>query len=76
MISKPIELLQGEKGRIMKPMDLSELIKGLMVIIGIALAAGKLPELKQWAIKRAFAPQGAYSQKFVPQVTNPSPALD
>ena len=41
----------------MKPMDMSELIKGLMVVIGIALAIGKLPELKQWAARKAFAPQ-------------------
>jgi hypothetical protein len=40
----------------MKPMDLSGLIKGLMVVIGIAIAAGKLSALKQWAIKEAFGP--------------------
>ena len=37
----------------MKPMDLSGLIKGLMIVIGIALALGKLDELKRWAVHEA-----------------------
>lgn len=49
----------------MKPMDLSGLIKGLLVVIGIALAAGRLHELKQWAISEAFGPliKGHISRK-------------
>jgi hypothetical protein len=39
----------------MKPVDLSGLIKGLMVVIGIALALGKLENLKRWAIQEAFS---------------------
>jgi hypothetical protein len=35
-------------------MDLSGLIKGLMVMIGVAIALGKLDDLKQWAIREAF----------------------
>lgn len=38
----------------MKPIDLSGLIRGLMVAIGIALTLGKLPTLERWAIKEAF----------------------
>ena len=43
--------LKAQKVGIMKPMDLSGLIKGLMVVIGIALALGKL---ERWAIREAF----------------------
>ncbi len=39
-----------------KPLDLSGLIKGLMVVIGIAMALGKLDDLKRWAMKEAFHP--------------------
>lgn len=38
----------------MKAMDLSGLIKGLMVVIGIAMAIGKLGALERWAAKEAF----------------------
>ena len=38
----------------MKPMDLTGLIKGILVVIGIAMALGKLNELKRWATKEAF----------------------
>lgn len=38
----------------MRPVDLSGLIKGLMVVIGIAVALGKLDALKRWAISEAF----------------------
>ena len=38
----------------MKPVDLSGLIKGLMVVIGIAMALGKLDDLRVWAAKEAF----------------------
>ena len=38
----------------MKPIDLSGLIKGLMVVIGIAIALGQLENLKRWAIEEAF----------------------
>jgi hypothetical protein len=38
----------------MKPLDLSGLIKGLMVVIGIALALGRLEDLKRWAANEAF----------------------
>jgi hypothetical protein len=38
----------------MKPMDLTGLIKGLMVVIGIAMALGRLEALKRWATKEAF----------------------
>ena len=41
----------------MKPFDLSGLIKGLMVVIGIALALGRLDELKRWAAREAFGVQ-------------------
>lgn len=33
----------------MKPIDLSGLIKGLMVVIGISITLGKYPALEQWA---------------------------
>lgn len=38
----------------MKPLDLSGLIKGLMIVIGMAIALGKLDVLRQWAAKEAF----------------------
>ena len=38
----------------MKAMDLTGLIKGLMVVIGIALALGRLDDLKMWATREAF----------------------
>ena len=38
----------------MSTVNLGELIKGLMAVIGIALSLGKLPELKQWAAREAF----------------------
>ena len=38
----------------MNTVDLSGLIKGLMVVITIAVIANKLPELKQWALEEAF----------------------
>ena len=38
----------------MKPMDLSGLIKGLMVVIGIAMALGRLDDLKRWAVREAL----------------------
>ena len=38
----------------MKPMDLSGLIKGLLVVVGIAMALGRLDELKRWAAREAF----------------------
>lgn len=41
----------------MNTVDLSGLIKGLMVVIGIALALGRLNELKKWSIKEAFQPK-------------------
>ena len=34
--------------------NLGELVKGLMVVIGIAVSMGKLPELKRWAAQEAF----------------------
>ena len=40
----------------MKPIDLSGLIKGLMVVIGIAITLGKLDDLKRWSAKEAFGP--------------------
>ena len=40
----------------MKPVDLSGLIKGLLVVIGIAMAAGRMDDLRTWAIKEAFHP--------------------
>ena len=45
----------------MKPTDLTGLIKGLMVVIGIAMALGRLDELKRWAIKEAFPRSLPYS---------------
>ena len=41
----------------MKGMDLTGLIKGLLVVIGIAMALGKLDNLKRWAAKEAFQKQ-------------------
>ncbi len=38
----------------MKPTDLTGLIKGLMVVIGIAVALGRLDQLKKWAAQEAF----------------------
>ena len=38
----------------MKATDLSGLIKGLMIVIGIAMAFGKLDVLRQWAAREAF----------------------
>ncbi len=43
----------------MKPVDLSGLIKGLMVVIGIAIMMGKLDELRVWATLKALAPRNA-----------------
>jgi len=40
----------------MSTINLGELVKGLMVVVGIALSMGKLPELKRWAAKEAFGP--------------------
>lgn len=34
--------------------NLGELVKGLMLVIGIAVSMGKLPELKRWAAQEAF----------------------
>ena len=44
--------------------NLGELVKGLMVVIGIAVSMGKLPELKRWAPQEAFgAPHyGSHTQ--------------
>lgn len=39
----------------MNTIDLSGLIKGLMMVIAIAMSMGKLPELKRWAAQEAFA---------------------
>lgn len=38
----------------MKPIDLSRLIKGLFVVIGISIAFGKYDELRRWARDKAF----------------------
>lgn len=40
-------------------MDLSGLTKGLMVVIGIAVATGHLQDLKMWAAREAFAKPNA-----------------
>ena len=40
----------------MNSIDLSGLIKGLMIVIGIALAMGRLGDLERWAGKEAFRP--------------------
>jgi len=42
----------------MNTIDLSGLIKGLMVVIGIAVSMGRLPELKKWAAEEAFGVSG------------------
>ncbi len=47
----------------MKPMDLSGLIKGLMVVIGIAMALGKLNALVRWAAQEAFGGRSNHSSK-------------
>ena len=46
--------------RDMNTINLSELIKGLMVVIGIAASMGKLPELKRWAAQEAFRVRPAH----------------
>lgn len=38
----------------MNTINLGELVKGLMVVIGIAVSMGRLPELKRWAAQEAF----------------------
>jgi len=38
----------------MKPADLGGLIKGLLVVIGIAMALGRLSDLNRWAVREAF----------------------
>jgi len=38
----------------MSPLNLSELVKGLMIVVVIAASMGKLPELKRWAAQEAF----------------------
>jgi hypothetical protein len=38
----------------MQSIDLSGLIKGLLVVIGIALAMGRLGNLKRWAAHETF----------------------
>jgi len=38
----------------MKPVDLTGLIKGLLVVIGISIALGKYEQLSAWARKEAF----------------------
>ena len=40
----------------MSTINLGELVKGLMVVVGIAMSLGKLPELKRWAAQEAFGP--------------------
>jgi hypothetical protein len=40
----------------MNTVDLGGLIKGLMVVIGIALALGRLDDLERWAANEAFRP--------------------
>lgn len=53
----------------MNTINLSDLVKGLMVVIAIAMSMGKLPELKRWAIKEAFGPsrRTALIQKSYPK---------
>ena len=38
----------------MRPLDPSGLARGLLVVIGIAMALGRLDELKHWAAREAF----------------------
>ena len=38
----------------MNTLSLNELVKGLMIVIAIAISMGKLPELKRWAALEAF----------------------
>ncbi len=38
----------------MQSLDLSGLIKGLLVVIGIAMAMGRLGDLERWAAHEAF----------------------
>jgi hypothetical protein len=54
--------------RDMNSIDLSGLIKGLMVVIAIAIAAGRLSELKHWAAHEAFAPSSSRFTPFLPRV--------
>jgi len=55
----------------MKPLELGELIKGLMIVIAIALSLGKLEVIKTWAMREAFKPSchEYRSRLFTPQVT-------
>ena len=39
----------------MRPLDLSGLIKGLLVVIGLAIVLGKLDVLRDWAVREAFS---------------------
>ena len=52
----------------MKATDLSGLIKGLMVVIGIAMALGRLDDLKRWAAQEAFASPVHHKQDRCPNV--------
>ncbi len=47
----------------MKPLDLSGLTKGLVVVIGIAMALGRLETLKRWAAQEAFRGCDTYHPK-------------
>ena len=38
----------------MNTINLGELVKGLTVVIGIAVSMGKLPQLERWAAQEAF----------------------
>ncbi len=49
----------------MKPTDLSGLIKGLMVVIGIAMALGRLDDLKRWAAREAFGVHTACTSHYL-----------
>jgi hypothetical protein len=47
----------------MSTIDLSGLIKGLMVVIGFAVVTGNLFAFKKWAAREAFPKAGLHLQR-------------
>jgi hypothetical protein len=57
----------------MKPVELSGLIKGLLVVIGIAMASGQMNEVRSWAVKEAF--QNPVHSKKLHERKHPTPVF-